>query len=323
MTVNNDLLKERQNATINSEDFAIWWMGGKDELCNRRALEKLFFDDPQFDDPKNLMNFSHKELYEYTMTKSIKVMKKLREWYSEEKRKQGVNSITLEDMYLFRSLLSGPLGTGLFQQNFPLRLHFSMFLPTLLGQSNDEQLREWLEKSWNMQGIIGTYAQTELGHGTNVRALETRADYDMEKQEFILNTPTLTAYKWWPGGLGNTANMVVLMAQLYIQGKHYGLQPFLVRIRNEKTHQPEPGVDVGEIGPKLGVNGVNNGFLGLQNVRIPLNQMLSKHNQVLANGTFVKGPEPLMLYSTMSYVRVMIVKDVSFNLLQAATIATR
>ncbi|XP_065365650.1 probable peroxisomal acyl-coenzyme A oxidase 1 [Calliphora vicina] len=323
MTVNSDLVKERQNATINSEDFAVWWMGGKDELCKRRALEKLFFDDPQFDDSHNIMNFSHKELYEHTTEKSTKVIRKLREWYREEQQKQGAKSTSIDDMYLFRSLLSGPLGTGLFQQNFPLRLHFSMFLTALLGQSNEEQRSEWLEKAWNMEGIIGTYAQTELGHGTYLRGLETRADYDVEKQEFILNTPSLTAYKWWPGGLGHTANMVVLMAQLYIKGKHYGLQPFLVRIRNEKTHQPEPGVDVGDLGPKLGVNGVNNGFLGLKNVRIPLRQMLSKHNQVLEDGTFVKGPEPLMLYSTMSYVRVMIVKDVSFNLLQAATIATR
>ncbi|KAM7360015.1 acyl-coenzyme A oxidase 1 isoform 1-T2 [Cochliomyia hominivorax] len=326
MSVNNDLVKERQNATVNSEEFAIWWMGGKDELCKRRDLELLFFDDPQFEDPKEFINFSYKEFLEYTLQKSSKVIKRLREWYQAEqqKKQQGVKSkISLDDMYLFRSLLSGPLGTGLFQQNFPLRLHYSMFLTALLGHSNEQQLKEWLEKSWNIEGIIGTYAQTELGHGTNLKALETRADYDIEKQEFILNTPTLTSYKWWPGGMGHTVNMVILMAQLYIKGKHYGLQPFLVRIRNEITHLPELGVDVGDIGPKLGSNGVNNGFLGLKNVRIPLKQMLAKHNQVLADGTFVKGPQPLMLYSTMSYIRVMIVRDVSFNLLQAATIATR
>ena len=47
--------------------------------------------------------------------------------------------------------------------------------------------------------IIGTYAQTELGHGTFIRGLETTATYDPSTEEFILNTPTLTAYKWWPG----------------------------------------------------------------------------------------------------------------------------
>jgi len=174
-----------------------------------------------------------------------------------------------------------------------------------------------------MDGVMGTYAQTELGHGTFVRGLETRADYDPEKQEFVLNTPTQSAYKWWPGGLGNTANVAIVLAQLYVKGKHYGLQSFLVRIRDERSHEPLTGVDVGDIGPRLGGNGVNNGFLGLHDVRIPRNQMLMKNAQVLADGTFVQGRPPLLLYGTMVYVRVITLKDVLFGLLQAATIATR
>jgi acyl-CoA oxidase len=47
--------------------------------------------------------------------------------------------------------------------------------------------------------MIGTYAQTELGHGTFIRGLETTATFDEKTQEFVLNTPTLTAFKWWPG----------------------------------------------------------------------------------------------------------------------------
>ena len=42
---------------------------------------------------------------------------------------------------------------------------------------------------------LGTYAQTELGHGTFIRGLETTATYDPEAQEFVLHSPTLTAYK--------------------------------------------------------------------------------------------------------------------------------
>lgn len=42
--------------------------------------------------------------------------------------------------------------------------------------------------------------QTELGHGTFIRGLETRATYDESREEFVLHSPTLTAYKWWPGG---------------------------------------------------------------------------------------------------------------------------
>ncbi|XP_073819825.1 acyl-coenzyme A oxidase 1 [Musca autumnalis] len=325
IAVNPDLEQERRNASFNSEDFAVWWAGGYNELCQRRAMAKLFYEDPQFVDHQHIANMSHKELYEYTTEKAVRFLLKLREYYKQQRTEASQSSplTPLEEMYELRALMAGPLGSGLFASNFPLRLHYSMFLPTLLRQASDEQCKLWLEKAWNFDGIIGTYAQTELGHGTYLKGLETRADYDVEKQEFVLNSPTLTSYKWWPGGLGHTVNMVVLMAQLYIKGRSYGFQPFLVRIRNAETHEPEAGVDVGDIGPRIGCNGVNNGFLGLKNVRIPLNHMLARNNQVLPDGTFVKGPEPLLLYGTMVYVRVMIVRDVSVNLLQAATIATR
>ncbi|POM75384.1 Hypothetical protein PHPALM_7521 [Phytophthora palmivora] len=54
--------------------------------------------------------------------------------------------------------------------------------------------------------ILGAYAQTELGHGSNVQGIETVATYDKATQEFIIDSPTLTSRKWWPGGLGKTAN---------------------------------------------------------------------------------------------------------------------
>ncbi|XP_075146299.1 acyl-coenzyme A oxidase 1 isoform X1 [Haematobia irritans] len=323
MSVNTDLQDERQNATIQSEDFAIWWAGGEKELNKRRAMEKNFFDDPQFQDKRPIASMSHKELYEYTISKAVRLVSKLRDYIREQGKDVNKKLTAIEELHEMRALLAGTLGSGLLPQNFPLRLHFGMFLPTLLNQSTKEQRQRWLEKAWHFDGIIGTYAQTELGHGTFIRGLETRADYDIESKEFILNSPTLNAYKWWPGGLGQTANMVVLMAQLYIKDKAYGLQPFLVRIRNVDTHEPESGIDVGDVGPRIGINGVNNGFLGLRNVRIPLDQMLAKNNQVLPDGTFVRGPEPMLLYGTMVFVRAIIVRDISYNLLQAATIATR
>ncbi|KAH8384986.1 hypothetical protein KR093_004302, partial [Drosophila rubida] len=324
---NSDLQHERDTATIRSEDFAIWWAGGRVALEQQRSLERHFLEDPEFEDAVHPSFLSYKERYEHALAKGSKFVVKLREWQrrnqSEDQAVGGDELPDIQVLHNLRMLMSGSLGTALFQQSFPLRLHYSMFLSTLLNQGTPEQQRQWLTRAWRLDGVIGTYAQTELGHGSYIRGLETRADYDPKSCEFVLNTPTLSAYKWWPGGLGHTANMVVVLAQLYIRGKHHGLQPFLVRIRDQQTHEPMPGIDVGDIGAKAGANAVNNGFLGFRNVRIPREQMLMKNAQVLEDGTFVKATQPLLLYGTMVFVRVMIVRDVMFGLLQAATIATR
>jgi hypothetical protein len=55
--------------------------------------------------------------------------------------------------------------------------HFGLFLPTLLGQASEEQMAWWVPRALNFQ-IVGGYAQTELGHGSNVRGLRTVATYD-------------------------------------------------------------------------------------------------------------------------------------------------
>jgi acyl-CoA oxidase len=97
-----------------------------------------------------------------------------------------------------------------------------------------------------------SYAQTELGHGSNVRGLETTATWNPQDKTFVIHSPHLTASKWWIGSLGKTANHAVVMAQLVIQGKAYGPHPFVVPIRDLKTHEMLENVYVGDIGPKFG-----------------------------------------------------------------------
>lgn len=50
--------------------------------------------------------------------------------------------------------------------------------------------------------VIGCYAQTELGHGSNVAGLETSATFDTSTDEFVIHTPHIKAAKFWPGNLG-------------------------------------------------------------------------------------------------------------------------
>jgi acyl-CoA oxidase len=100
--------------------------------------------------------------------------------------------------------------------------HYMIFLPTITTNGTKEQIEYWYAKGLKFE-IVGSYAQTELGHGSNVRGLSTTAVYDKNTQEFVVNTPSLRSIKWWPGALGKTATHATLYAQLIIDGKQYGV----------------------------------------------------------------------------------------------------
>ncbi|XP_077690520.1 peroxisomal acyl-coenzyme A oxidase 1 isoform X3 [Eretmochelys imbricata] len=204
----------------------------------------------------------------------------------------------------------------------PLGLHFSMFTYTLQNQCTVAQQDKWLPATYGLQ-IIGTYAQTEMGHGTHLRGLETTATYDPATQEFILNSPTVTSIKWWPGGLGKTSNHAIVLAQLYTQGQCKGLHAFIVPIRQLGTHEPLPGITVGDIGPKFGYDEMDNGYLKMDKFRIPRENMLMKYAKVEPDGTYVKPLSDKLTYGTMVFIRSLIVGDSARSLSRACTIAIR
>lgn len=82
----------------------------------------------------------------------------------------------------------------MYEETLSAAAHFTMFVPTLRSFGTDEQKAEWLTKAENCK-ILGSYVQTEVGHGTFVRGLETTAIYDPSTREFVLHSPAITAYK--------------------------------------------------------------------------------------------------------------------------------
>lgn len=205
----------------------------------------------------------------------------------------------------------------------PYGLHKSMYLITLRDQTNEEQKKLFGVPAENYDHI-GCYAQTELGHGSNVRGLETTATWIPEAGEFEINTPTLTATKWWIGSLGRTANHAAVMAQLYVNGKNEGPHPFIVPIRDLKTHKPLKGVIVGDIGPKFGYNTMDNGFIQFNKVRVPHINMLARFAGVDRNtGQYIKPPNSKLAYGTMTWVRSRIVMHARIVLARSATVAIR
>ena len=109
-----------------------------------------------------------------------------------------------------------------FQSSLPLTLHLSMFRLTMENLANDEQKAKWMPLINNID-IIGCYAQTELGHGSNVAGLQTTATFDRVKDEFVINTPTIAATKYWPGDLGLFSSHAIVFARLLIDEDDYGV----------------------------------------------------------------------------------------------------
>ncbi|XP_063600213.1 probable peroxisomal acyl-coenzyme A oxidase 1 [Penaeus indicus] len=309
-----DLQKERAKCTFNKEEITNLMDGGEEKTQFRRRLEDFFLSDPEFLDPIPPEYLSHEERYSNELRKACYMIRKFNE---DEKVQQIVG-----EMEGIRTLMGSGLGVALTKDGNPLALHYVMFMPAILGQGTVEQQGIWLGRAWTGE-IIGTYAQTEMGHGTFLRGLETTATYDPSTQEFILHSPTITSTKWWPGGLGKTVNYAVVMAQLYTKGKCHGVHPFIVQLRDEETHESLPGVTVGEIGPRLGMNTNDNGFLRFNHYRIPRTNMLMKHSQVLEDGTYIKPANDKLAYGTMVFVRVAICFDSHRQLQRAVTIATR
>lgn len=203
--------------------------------------------------------------------------------------------------------------------------HYGLFLPTLETHCSDQQRQWWSPRARRMQ-IVGCYAQTELGHGSNVRGLQTIATYNKETQEFILNTPTLKSMKWWPGTLGKVATHALVYAQLIIDGKEYGLHSFMLQIRDE-NHKPLPGIELGDLGPKLGDHANDTGYMRLDNVRVPREFMLAKYQHVTPEGVYkkseVKEKNSKLHYTTMIFTRGAMLKSAGGYLARAATIAVR
>lgn len=108
--------------------------------------------------------------------------------------------------------------------------------------------------------VLGAYAQTELGHGSDVAGLETLATFDLATDEFVIHSPTTTSAKYWPGEMGRFTTHAVVMARLKIGAKDFGVHPFIVQLRDMNTFKHLTGVRTGDLGPKFSFHNKDNGW---------------------------------------------------------------
>lgn len=133
--------------------------------------------------------------------------------------------------------------------------------------------------------LVGCYAMTEIGHGSNVQNLETTATYDAETQEFVVDSPTPSATKDYIGNAAAHAQVAAVYAQLVTRGETHGVHCFLVPIR-DKDGNAMAGVEIGDDRHKGGLGGVDNGRLAFHQVRIPRENLLNRYGDVAEDGTY-------------------------------------
>lgn len=113
------------------------------------------------------------------------------------------------------------------------------------------------------------------------------------------------------------------MARLMIDAKDYGIHSFIVQLRSLEDWKPLPGIELGDIGLKMGLNTTDNGYAVFSQVRVPRTNMLMGHAQVQKDGSYTREGAIHSSYRTMLQVRCQIVHTVAVQLAQAVTIATR
>ncbi|MFD9451983.1 acyl-CoA dehydrogenase family protein [Streptomyces sp. NPDC059985] len=132
--------------------------------------------------------------------------------------------------------------------------------------------------------LMGCFAMTETGHGSNVQALGTVAQYDPASREFVITTPDEQARKDYIGNAARHAELAVVFAQLEVDGRSRGVHAFVVPLRIDGT--TAPGVRIEDDGRKMGLNGVDNGRIRFDGVRVPREALLNRFADVTPDGVY-------------------------------------
>ncbi|MFI6673449.1 acyl-CoA dehydrogenase [Kribbella sp. NPDC050470] len=163
-------------------------------------------------------------------------------------------------------------------------VQFGLFAGAILHLGTERHHEEYLADAISGR-LLGCFAMTETGHGSNVQALGTTATYDASTGEFVVHTPNPAARKDYIGNAARHGRMAAVFAQLVVGGESHGVHCLLVPIRSADG-SPLPGVTLSDCGPKLGLNGVDNGRIVFDQVRVPREALLDRYAQVDAEGNY-------------------------------------
>jgi acyl-CoA oxidase len=133
--------------------------------------------------------------------------------------------------------------------------------------------------------LLGCFAMTETGHGSDVQRLETTATYDPETEEFVIHSPTPSSRKDYLGGAAQDATVAAVFAQLITKGENHGVHCLVVPIRDAEGNNM-PGVRIWDCDYKGGLPGVDNGRIMFNQVRVPRENLLNRFADVAPDGSY-------------------------------------
>ncbi|MFN8137839.1 MAG: acyl-CoA dehydrogenase [Propionicimonas sp.] len=175
--------------------------------------------------------------------------------------------------------------------------------------------------------LLGCYAMTELGHGSDVANLETTITYIPETDEYEVHSQTPGATKAYIGNAARDGSMAVVFGQLLVQGRHHGVHAVLVPIRDADGNDL-PGVTTSDHGAKGGLLGVDNGRLRFARVRVPRQMLLDRYGGVGEDGVYrspIENPNRrfFTMLGTLVRGRVCIAAGAGIAARRGLSIATR
>jgi acyl-CoA oxidase len=163
-------------------------------------------------------------------------------------------------------------------------VHFGLFGGAVLNLGTEKHHRKYLPGVIDVS-LPGCFGMTETGHGSNVQSLRTTATYDPDTDELVVHTPDEDARKDYIGNAAEDGRMCSVFAQLVVGGEVRGVHCVLVPIRDEQG-DPCPGVTIEDCGAKLGLDGVDNGRLTFDHVRVPRENLLDRYAQIRDDGSY-------------------------------------
>ncbi|MEM9077247.1 MAG: acyl-CoA dehydrogenase [Bacteroidota bacterium] len=174
--------------------------------------------------------------------------------------------------------------------------------------------------------LLGCFAMTETGHGSNVRGIRTTATYDNASDEIVIHTPGKNDNKEYIGNALHS-KIATVFAQLIVDGKNEGVHAILVPLRNEK-HEVFDGITIEDNGYKIGLNGVDNGKIWFNQVRVPRANLLDKYGSISDTGSYtspIKNPNKrfFTMLGTLVGGRICVARGALGGAKMALTIAVK